>query len=583
MLRNTSITSPPTAVALRLHRRRRKRLGRALQVYGNSTLGLWKLLHALAEEHDDLTGARRRRRRPPWWADQRGRRRPPSAAGALQPQGAPRPPLAGASLSALVRARRTPRPTPSSCGALVGAARRRQRDGDGERDGEHFARAVQQPLAAAADGVPRAARERARRRAERARAGRSPRHAKTRGLLRHSGRLCFDGLEETAKSFMAQSAQEQDRQNKKNAGEVDALAKGLPEPCPESNPIARDMNQQYVSMANAMSPHTAEETNVLYKFWAQGGCPGVSTWSPIPGQWYKAAGTFGTFYGGLLGGSVADPFGRQYGHNELRESPHCFTLLETYLRFCTAPPRALQLGQTVRRAANATAAADAAAIELDRLEQTWATARRRRRGGARGRRVRGAAAAAAGGDARRGGAVAVRGGRPIGAAGGRPFIDDIIKQIENFIKSLLTIIINLIGAARRALAPVMSPCCWRRCGRSSKCCRGSSPSASSPPSSARPSTRRAGAVSPAPTRTTRTDPTRPSPGRSKTLAPRCATRSSRRTPATAPSRRGAATCRKSTAVVHVIVTVNEIPAPMSLSLLGVLLQPVLQHGGAALR
>ena len=82
---------------------------------------------------------------------------------------------------------------------------------------------------------------------------------------------------------------------------------------------------------------------------------------------YKAAGTFGTFYGGLLGGSVADPFGRQYGHNELRESPHCFTLLETYLRFCTAPPRALQLGQTVRRAANATAAADAAAIELDRL------------------------------------------------------------------------------------------------------------------------------------------------------------------------------------------------------------------------
>ena len=65
-------------------------------------------------------------------------------------------------------------------------------------------------------------------------------------------------------------------------------------------------------MANAMSPHTAEETNVLYKFWAQGGCPGVSTWSPIPGQWYKAAGTFGTFYGGLLAG-VARLFGGSGG------------------------------------------------------------------------------------------------------------------------------------------------------------------------------------------------------------------------------------------------------------------------------
>ena len=76
MLRNTSITSPAD-VRLRSDYidAAGKRLGRALhKVYGNSTLGLWKLLHALAEEHDDLTGGT-----PPpasaasWWADQRGR------------------------------------------------------------------------------------------------------------------------------------------------------------------------------------------------------------------------------------------------------------------------------------------------------------------------------------------------------------------------------------------------------------------------------------------------------------------------------------------------------------------------------
>ena len=460
MLRNTSITSPAD-VRLRSDYidAAGKRLGRALhKVYGNSTLGLWKLLHALAEEHDDLTGGT-----PPppsaasWWADQRGRRRPPSAAGALQPQGAPRPPLAGASLSALVRRAADASPDAVELRRVWSVPR-------GVVNATATANATANISLApfsnrsllpptACRGLLASALDAGR--SALAPAGR-PGTPKPEGFFDILGRLCFDGLEETAKSFMAQSAQEQDRQNKKNAGEVDALAKGLPEPCPESNPIARDMNQQYVNMANAMSPHTAEETNVLYKFWAQGGCPGVSTWSPIPGQWYKAAGTFGTFYGGLLGGSVADPFGRQYGHNELRESPHCFTLLETYLRFCTAPPRALQLGQTVRRAANATAAADAAAIELDRLTNMGdAAAAAEGGGGAAAAGPWEAAAAAAGGDARRGGAVAVRGGRPIGAHGGRPFIDDIIKQIENFIKSLLTIIINLIKRLAAALAPVI--------------------------------------------------------------------------------------------------------------------------------
>ena len=56
--------------------------------------------------------------------------------------------------------------------------------------------------------------------------------------------------------------------------------------------------------------------------WAKGPCPGSSPWTPIPGQWHKATGDFGTFYGGLIGANMPDPFGRQYGANELRESPH---------------------------------------------------------------------------------------------------------------------------------------------------------------------------------------------------------------------------------------------------------------------
>ena len=44
-----------------------------------------------------------------------------------------------------------------------------------------------------------------------------------------------------------------------------------------------------------------------------------------------------------MGSGMNDAYGRHFGDNQPKESPQCYTLLETYLRFCTAPPRMLQM------------------------------------------------------------------------------------------------------------------------------------------------------------------------------------------------------------------------------------------------
>ena len=89
---------------------------------------------------------------------------------------------------------------------------------------------------------------------------------------------------------------------------------GKVEPCPAGNPLPIDVNELYLSLANQLSPETAPEASRLYQEWAVGACPGTSPWTPLPGvQWYKAGSDFGTFYGGLLGAGMPDPFGRQYG------------------------------------------------------------------------------------------------------------------------------------------------------------------------------------------------------------------------------------------------------------------------------
>lgn len=55
----------------------------------------------------------------------------------------------------------------------------------------------------------------------------------------------------------------------------------------------------------------------------------------------EEGGTMGALWGGIIGGpAYEDPFGRSWGDNaDLPESKFCYTLLETYLRMCTAPER----------------------------------------------------------------------------------------------------------------------------------------------------------------------------------------------------------------------------------------------------
>ena len=523
-LRNTSIT-PPADARLRSDYidAAGKRLGRALhKVYGNSTLDCGR--HALAEEHDDLG-----RGTPPppaasWWGTSAAaaaavcRRRAAAARRAAATAGrrvAERPRLArGGRLAGRRRA----------AARLVGAARRRQRDGDGERDGEHFARAVQQPLLlpptrAAGCG------ERARRRAERAPAGRPARQ--TRGLLRHSGEAALDASRPPSRSWRSRRRSKTARIRRTRARST--RSPRTPRAVPRVEPDRARHESAVRQYGERDEPAHGGGDECALQVLGAGRLPGRLdvVAHPRPGTGRRAPSAPSTAGCRRL---VADPFGRQYGHNELRVAP-LLHLLETYLRFCTPAARAPSSARP--SAAPPTPPLRPTPPPSSSIGSQKGTARRRRRAAARRRRVR--EAAAAGGT--RAAARWRAGGRPIGAHGGRPFIDDIIKQIENFIKSLLTII-NLIKGIRRRARPrdrlpavgadVVDP----------PSAAVAHASASSPPPGA-PVTRPARVASP--TRPVDPyDPTRPVLPPWETRAPRCATRPSRRTPATA-SRRGAVT------------------------------------------
>ena len=169
------------------------------------------------------------------------------------------------------------------------------------------------------------------------------------GLWGKLGDLCFKGLPQQGAVYSKHGQQKATQLKTFHEREVVMFKTGYQAPCPHGNPLAEDLTESWMTLGGELSPQTATEANRLWNEWANGSsCPGANPWTPIPGQWHRALGDFGTFYGGLLGANMYDPSGRQYGANELRESPHCYTLLETYLRFCTQPPRLLQLREHSR-------------------------------------------------------------------------------------------------------------------------------------------------------------------------------------------------------------------------------------------
>ena len=138
---------------------------------------------------------------------------------------------------------------------------------------------------------------------------------------------------------------------------------------------------------------------------------------------------------------MTDPYGRNYGPNsDLRESPYCYTLLETYLRFCTAPPRAfLQLGEGASTAAAARPARPRVRIALARA-----------RAAARSAEVENLThwgeashAAAEGGPA-----------RPL-AAEDSPDSGQVVDGFGGFVDSLVSIIVDMITRIAKALVPAV--------------------------------------------------------------------------------------------------------------------------------
>jgi len=369
------------------------RLGDALlDVFGkNQSVGVWALLHSLAGQHDDLSGAETHNVWAPSVASRRLRRAGRQAQALLQPSvsslGEPRWPIGapgaspqrGGMAAAIQQAFELHHAQPSAqrLGTAAPPLQNWTRDALARNDS-----ALPQPCKALQweakkRGKPSVVALLAESDAPAAGGvggGGKPKAPMLDKLMNTLGKLCFGGLDQVAAEYAKQSKQNADDAKDKLSRDVEEINKGVVPPCPVGNPLPADVNELYLHLANKMSPETAPEATRLYREWAQGPCPGTSPYNPLEGmQWYKAGSDFGTFYGGLLGANMADPFGRQYGSNELRESPHCYTLLESYLRFCTAPPRALQLGvTTTTHRSHAAAAADAsAAHDQEGEEMPW--------------------------------------------------------------------------------------------------------------------------------------------------------------------------------------------------------------------